>query len=343
MSTAVDRIAKALLYEGYMLYPYRPSAIKNQQRFNFGVLYPCSYSRAQDELEPWFTRTECLVTGSVLTSLEVRVRFLHLCDRTIQRLTEDGLFQPVDRLEVAGQVFQSWQEAVEEEIILPVANLQSLAQIPLEWPCLIAGKITEEPIVDEASGTVVKILRTRRELRLSLRVTAKLLSDSVSKVSARVENLTDLAASLSTREAALLHSPVSTHTLLGVQGGEFVSLLETPEELVPFARDCISVGCYPVLAGDRDTHDTVLSSPIILYDYPEVASESDGDLFDSTEIDEILSLRIMTLTDEEKREVRNADDRTRRILERTENLPQEQLLKLHGVLRGLRPSESDLR
>jgi len=79
-----------------------------------------------------------------------------------------------------------------------------------------------------------------------------------------------------------------------------------------------------------------LSSPIILYDYPQIAPESSGDLFDGTEIDEILSLRIMTLTDEEKREMRESDVRARQILERTESLPVDQLMKLHGVLRGLR-------
>jgi len=79
-----------------------------------------------------------------------------------------------------------------------------------------------------------------------------------------------------------------------------------------------------------------LSSPIILYDYPQIAPESAGELFDSTEIDEILTLRILTLTDEEKREMRNLDDRGRRILERTETMPLEQLMKLHGAVRGLR-------
>jgi hydrogenase maturation protease len=87
----------------------------------------------------------------------------------------------------------------------------------------------------------------------------------------------------------------------------------------------------------------MLSSPIILYDYPQIAPESAGDLFDGTEIDEILTLRIMTLTDAEKREMRGVDERARRILERTETLPAEQLMKLHGAMRTLRPSEEDGR
>jgi hydrogenase maturation protease len=85
----------------------------------------------------------------------------------------------------------------------------------------------------------------------------------------------------------------------------------------------------------------MLSSPIILYDYPQIAPESAGDLFDGTEIDEILALRILTLTEDEKREMRDGDERARQILERTEALPEEQFLKLHGVLRGMRPTSED--
>jgi hydrogenase maturation protease len=86
----------------------------------------------------------------------------------------------------------------------------------------------------------------------------------------------------------------------------------------------------------------MLASPIILYDYPQIAPESPGDLFDGTEIDEILALRIMTMTDSEKLEMRNSDDRARKILERTEALPMEHLMKLHGTLRELRPWKEEL-
>jgi hydrogenase maturation protease len=90
------------------------------------------------------------------------------------------------------------------------------------------------------------------------------------------------------------------------------------------------------LIGEAGDRDTILSSPIILYDYPQIAPESAGDLFDGTEIDEILSLRIMTLTDDEKREMRESDQRASQILDRTESLPEEQFMKLHGVVRSLR-------
>jgi len=93
------------------------------------------------------------------------------------------------------------------------------------------------------------------------------------------------------------------------------------------------MGTWPVLVGEPGQRDTMLSSPIILYDYPQIAPESPGALFDGTEIDEILSLRILTLTDQEKLEMANGDERARQILERTESMPPEQFLKMHGVLR----------
>ncbi len=79
----VDGIVKAVLYEGYMLYPYRPSAVKNRQRFNFGVVYPRAYSHAQGGTDAWSMQTECLVQGNGLTHCTVRVRFLRMVERSV--------------------------------------------------------------------------------------------------------------------------------------------------------------------------------------------------------------------------------------------------------------------
>jgi hypothetical protein len=158
----------------------------------------------------------------------------------------------------------------------------------------------------------------------------------VVRLTVRVRNLTPfLPEQNGGREAALPFSLLSAHTILGVEQGEFISLLDPQEEFQSLAAGCRNIGTWPVLAGDGA--QVMLSSPIILYDHPQVAEESAGNLFDSTEIDEILSLRILTLTDEEKREMRQSDQRTREILERTETMPPEQFMKLHGVLRGLTP------
>jgi hydrogenase maturation protease len=134
-----------------------------------------------------------------------------------------------------------------------------------------------------------------------------------------------------------MRSLVSMHVLLGAREGEFVSSTDVPEPLRASSAECHNTGLWPALIGTGNEHDTMLAAPIILYDYPQLAPESPGELFDSTEIDEILTLRILTLTDDEKREAASIDPRARDLLARSESLAQEQLMNLHGTMRGLRP------
>jgi hypothetical protein len=305
----VDQIAKAVLYEGYMLYPYRPSSVKNRQRFNFGVIYPQAYSEAQGGGEPSRLQTECLVLGSSDVSLDLRLRFLHPQIRSTDTPEESTHMHP------------GWQEALEREVRLPALVLNDL--------CL-RGLVSTFSFPEQAD------LR-QESVQGIIDLTAHKILNGVFKIKIEVHNNTPLRALTINRDQVLMHSLVSTHLVLGVECGEFVSLLEPPEELQNFAALCENVGVWPVLVGDPGQRDTLLASPIILYDYPQIAPESAGDLFDGTEIDEILSLRIMTLTDEEKQEIRASDARARQILERTENMPAEQFMKLHGAVRGLRP------
>ena len=349
----VEQIAKAVLYEGYMLYPYRPSSVKNQQRWNFGVVCPQSYSEAQNGSEAWSMQTECLVEGSSMTGLEVRVRFLQLTARSVGELAkpvnelapgEMPEFRLVEKLSVNGRVYQPWQEAVEREVIVPVCNVEALGDSPILQA--IAFPAEEEfEYLREASGQIVGILvRKRKPLVGQVEVTGTRQKEGVFKVSVRVRNTTPFeVAKDSTRDDALLSSLASTHTVLGVQDGRFISLLGPPEGLTEVAANCKNIGTWPVLVGEEGQCDTLLSSPIILYDYPQIAPESAGDLFDGTEIDEILSLRIMTLTDDEKREMSQSDERARQMLERTETMPVEQFMKLHGVLRVFRPLKEDIQ
>jgi hypothetical protein len=348
--STVDKVARAVLYEGYMLYPYRPSSVKNQQRWNFGVLCPQSYSEAQNGSEAWAMRTECLVEGSSLTGLEVRVHFLQLVARSVGELTtpvcelmpgEIPAFRRMENLVVNGRVYQPWQEAVEREIIVPVCNLEALAHHAVTQAITFSAEKQLEPL-SELDGCVVGVLiRERKALMGKVKVSAERQGDGVFKVSVRIKNTTSFEVAKDTiREEALLRSLVSTHTVLGVRDGSFISLIAPPDQMRALAASCQNIGTWPVLVGEEGQCDTLLSSPIILYDYPQIAPESAGDLFDGTEIDEILSLRIMTLTDDEKREMSQSDERASQMLERTENMPVEQFMKLHGVLRGLRPLDS---
>ena len=275
----VSKIADAVLYEGYILYPYRASAVKNQQRFNFGVLYPREYGEA------WEMQTECLVEGPASASVEVKVRFLQMT------------------------AVKDWQEGLTREVNMPLSAFSAPVRQPFSFDA-------SEKIEGELE------LRTVR------------LEQDLFRVTLIIRNLAGMESA--SRGQVLLRSMVSVHSILHCEGGEFVSLLDPPERFRSAVAECYNIGAWPVLAGDEGQKDLMLSSPIILYDYPQIAPESPGDLCDGLEIDEILALRILTMTDAEKEEVRNGDDRARQILERTEMLPPEHFQKLHGALRGLK-------
>jgi hydrogenase maturation protease len=347
----VDKIAKAVLYEGYMLYPYRPSSVKNQQRWNFGVLCPRSYCEEQNGSEPWMMQTECLAEGSAATEIEVRVRFLQLVQRTVGELESSASelplgeslnYRQVERLAVSGRIYQPWQEAIEREVQVSSRDLGALAKKCSTHAFAFPAAKQFETLRSRSGETAGVLIRERNRLSGEVQIRAQRQAAGVFKICVRIRNTTPFdVAEGANREQALLSSLASTHTVLGIQNGSFVSLLAPPEQMSELAASCVNIGTWPVLVGEEGQRDTVLSSRIILYDYPQIAPESAGDLFDGTEIDEILSLRIMTLTDDEKREMSQSDERAREMLERTETMPVEQLMKLHGVLRGMRPLTKD--
>lgn len=331
--TQVEKIADAVLYEGYMLYPYRASSVKNKQRFNWGALAPKRYSDAQNGTEAWEMQTEVLMAGDRNSELRVIVRFLHLTNRQIGKVsTPSAEFEFVDSLDVDGRLYQSWQEAVERTVELPPLKPgDSRSVTKFSFP----DHREVEPIKDK--GVIV---RTQSQIDGEIEVAIDTaVSSGVSKVTMHIRNTTQFEnASDASREAALLSSLVSTHAIFTVQGDEFVSLLDPPAEFTEAAASCENKGAFPIMVGSQGDRNCMLASPIILYDYSEIAPESAGDLFDSTEIDEILTLRILTMTEQEKREMRAVDDKARKILKRTESMSADELLKMHGALRGMERS-----
>jgi hypothetical protein len=241
---AVRRIADAVLYEGHMLFPYRPSALKNVQRWTFGGVYPPAYAAATSERS--HVSFEALVEGEQ-PSVEIEVRYLH---GTVERSTGVG----------------------------PVAEPPGL-------------------VTSELDGRVLRVA---------------------------IENTSPWAGS--DRNEAMRHTFGSAHVIATVAGGAFISPRETTE---PLRQE----GLWPVLVGEAGDRSTILASPIVLDDYPKIAPESPGDFFDGCEIDQLLVLNIMGLTDAEKEEIRAGDPRARELLERTEAMSPEELLQLHGTWR----------
>jgi hydrogenase maturation protease len=341
-----QKIADAVLYEGYVLYPYRASAAKNRIRWQFGVVVPRAYAELGGS-EPWAMRTECLVEAGDArgVELDLRVRFLQVQARFIEekiveeRIVEErldgGAFRPVETLAVGDRTLVTWEEGVErrlDAVAIPLAELLAgEREIPVEMP---AGREIE--LVHGEDGDVAaRVVRERWSVSGVIRVAAE-PADGLVRVRVRIENLGTYEGT--DREGALRRSLVGAHTLLAVRGGAFVSLLDPSPAHAAAAAACANEHTWPVLAGPEGSRDVLLSSPIILYDHPAVAAESTGDFCDATEIDEILTLRVMTLTDEEKREARGTDERSRQIIERSDSIPPELFERMHGAIRSLGPT-----
>jgi hypothetical protein len=236
-SQVVERIVNSLLYEGYLLYPYRKSALKNQDRWHFGIIHP-------KDRHPSSMTTECLLEGSPTSFVDVEVRFLRVESRS--------------------------SEGIERRIALP-------------RPFYGFGMCRREMVFGDLRCVLeVSVMRVQQELR---------------RIRVHIKNDTSLASGID----PLSHSMVSTHTILSAHHGQFVSLLEPPPEFSEAAAACRNEGTWPVLVGQAPDRDCVLSSPIIVYDYPLVAAESGA--------------------------------RSRQILDRAESLSPEEILDLHGSMR----------
>jgi hypothetical protein len=334
------KVADAILYEGYLLYPYRQSSQKNQSRFQFGVLMPPAYA-AVDDSERSFSQTECLLEAPSGAQLDIMVRFLHLQHRIVQAAGPDGGLRTVDSLTVAGQDYTAWQEATEHEVNIGVP-LAAVLGSDTGLPFAVGRGETSEALTGDAGEQAGRLVRRWAGVAGQVRVRADQVPGPYGalRLWLRVENLTEPDGPLAVRDDGLAHALIAAHVLIGVPGGAFLSMTDPPEWAAPDVAACVNIGTWPVLAGPAGGRGLMLSSPVILYDHPEIAPESGGDLFDATEIDEILTLRTLALTDAERQEARASDPRAAELIDRLDNFPPEYLERLHGAIRYLSPAGS---
>ncbi len=319
----VDRIVNSVLYEGYLLYPYRRS-IKNAKRLMFGCVYPRASQEAQSGAERCTVRARCLVVGERV-AIRGELRFLQFIERRESQ-------QPPAAADC-------WLESCERRVEIPPCRVdtltnqqhrQSFGYPARQWSA----------VHDSQSAAPQEVLRCQLALAGSIEVIAEPVAKHVHLVTVLIANESTCPDDPpAERDAALRQSLVSAHVVLCTEGGQFVSRIDPPEAYRDLCPSDPDDGLWPVLVGQQGQRDTLLCSPIILYDYPEVAPESPGDFFDATEIDEMLTLRIMTLTDEEKQAMAALDERGRALLVRTNRLARDQMAKLHGATRLLRTLE----
>lgn len=339
MSTSLDQakaVADAVLYEGYLLYPYRASADKNQVRWQFGVLMPPLFA-ANGSGEHVSNQTECLLEATPTATVHVRVRFLQIRARTAEQLGDNGEFAEVASIRSGEEEVTTWEEAVERDVdaVLPIAALlERERRIPFTEP----RRRTVRELPAEPGQPSGRVVHTCFPITGLIRLRATRLPGPYGGIRLRVtvENTSELTGEDTSRDHALRHALISTHSLLALSGGSFLSLLEPPEWAKPAVAECENVRTWPVLVGDPTLRDVVLSSPIILYDHPSIAPESESNFFDGTEMDEMLTLRTMTLTDAEKAEARATDQRVKELLDQIDDMPPELLSRLHGTIRELR-------
>ena len=314
-------VADAVLYEGYLLYPYRANSRKNQTRWQFGVLGPAGAADAgigeDDALS-----AQVVVSPRPNATLSVVVRFLQLQHRGVEKDMGGGRFEPVEELTSGSQSWLRWDEAVERELSFGPFDIET------ELPQTLPIEIDAGTDIENVDGG--RLVRTRRALHAQFEITA----DRDGEYLCLTMTVRNTAGAVDDKDEAIAVSLIGTHLLAEITGGDFVSLLEPQAPADNAVARCRHHRCFPVLAGPPGDHSLMLVSPIILYDHPEIAEQSEGALYDSTEIDEILTLRIMTMTDEEKATARATDPLAAQIIDRCDSMSPEALLNLHGVLRN---------
>jgi hypothetical protein len=335
---AAHKVADAVLFEGYVLYPYRASSAKNRLRWQFGVLMAPRHAAALGERSD--LTAECLLEPRADAELLVELRFLRVRRRIVQAGPQTGPFRDVESLELDDKVLCPWDEGVEERVRVSVPVDRLLGDgLSFEFA---RPEYAQEEFVRDRSGRVLgRILRTGPALTgvIDLSTAEVPVPYRTLRLRAQARNTTQGAAdavAAADRDTALADSLVSAHLVLGLTGGSFLSPTDPPQWARPAVAECRNDGVWPVLAGAEGRADVVLASPIILEDHPAIAPESPGAMYDLTEIDEILALRTAALTEQEKREARGTDPRAAAVVELADTLPAELLDRLHGAIRGLR-------
>jgi hypothetical protein len=282
----VEAVADAILYEGYMLYPYRRSALKNRAGWTFGVISPRASS---SDLVMTGLGCECLLIGDESTQVSAKLRFL-----------------------APSEVDAS--------------------------PCEVTAASMRIGELGHPGAEVLFAFGNGGQGRLALSVSD--VGGKARRLAIAVSNLTVGSAGGERSQSGAM---VSTHVLVSLRDGEFVPPRDPPSSLAAAADSIRQSGLWPILVGKRGRRDLLLCSPIILDDYPEIAPESSGPLFDGTEIEEILALRILTLSDQEREEIARGDPRVRALIDRSRGLAPAELARLHGTKRvdpqlSVRPS-----
>jgi hypothetical protein len=338
---AARGIADAVFYEGYLLYPYTATSSKNKLRWQFGVVVPKA-AEAAGTGEHAHQQTEVLFECGANAQIELLFRFLQVQARTVEARTGDA-FTPVVSLTVGGTAHLAFDESIEREV---AATYRPVAGAPASVPFAFGGARNVEDLRDADGAVVGRVVRERWPVtgRLSLEATlianvrpplaaAASADRTVWRLRVRAENASDVVAA-SERGVVVRTAFVSAHTLLAITDGAFWSPIDAPEPALAARASAVNEHTWPVLVGnphaDEQRAPMLLSSPIVLADFPQIAAQTNADAFDGTEIDELLNLSVLSLSDAERAEARATDPRARAIIERAEAFDAADLARTHA-------------
>ncbi|MDQ6843719.1 MAG: hypothetical protein M3Z92_05095 [Bacteroidota bacterium] len=331
----LENLTRTLLYEGYSLFPYHRNAIKNQKPIPFGVVYPADYNafnmHAHSEMH-----TDCIVTGDGDLMINVTVRFLHLKKTEVFQInagadSDENNFSPIYEISVNGELYQAGWQTIERKINSGDLRIGQLVDNPKTlsisfdkvfkskfiWD--LNGEITGKQIISilPIEGTVTIKAIPVENMENAYRVIVFITN------STPVENANEISRDEISRQSFL-----STNTILNTTTGEFISLQNPGEKWVSIIEQCQNKGTWPILIDENNK--TLLSSPIIVYDYPKINPRSNGDLFDSLEIEEALILHFSVMSDEEKNKIAQSDEKLRSMLNKVGQVTPNEIINLHG-------------
>ncbi|KAA9038578.1 hypothetical protein FW778_13550 [Ginsengibacter hankyongi] len=339
----LENLTHTLLYEGYSLYPYYRSAVKNQKPIPFGVIFPKDYN-AYHEHSHSKMQSQSIITGDNDLTVSVTVRFLHLRKTELfqkannEKDNEDYI--PVSNLDINGKFYNSGWQTVERKITTGDIGLTQLAKggisIPIEFDNMNEGEL----ILNEKNVVVAKSVSSISEITGSILISAESIIESTDsfRITVVVTNTTGLEnANTISRDEAIMQSFLSTHIILQTLQGEFISQQDTPVKWTTATAGCTNINTWPIVIDKSNT--TLLSSPIILYDHPEINPQSSGDLFDSTEIEEALLLHVNLLTEEDRNRIGTEDEKMNAMLKKVNGLTPEDLHQYHSMLKENKASQ----
>ena len=306
---AARRIAEAVLYSGCPLRPYRTPPAGEPAGRQAGLLAPPAWATRSGG--HCLQRTECLLEPEPDATLLAELRFLHTQRCTLQRTGPDGSYQDVPELRLGDWVLTGWDEGVEERIQLAL-KVSELSRDGRELPFGCPGHEETEALYDDAGRLAGRIVRRREEVQGVIRIAAADLAgprplrrltaeagnasrwtpphqDSPARGSspqdASAQDASHQGASAQNvpyhdgRAAAMPHSLVAAHLMLGLSHGGFLSLADPPEWARSAAAGCDNLHTWPVLAGESGRCDVMLSAPVALPDHPAEPGQAPPDPF----------------------------------------------------------------